>query len=55
MLDNTNMPTGTRNPIFNPDNPLGAIRYDFLATVRPELVEGFVLQRKWFDKAFSPE
>ena len=34
----------------NPSNRLGAIRYDFLASVRPELVEGFVLQRKWFDK-----
>jgi hypothetical protein len=36
--------------VLNPDNPLGAICYDFPASVRPELVEGFVLQRKWFDK-----
>jgi hypothetical protein len=40
---------------FNPDNPLGAICYDFPASVRPELVEGFVLQRKWFDKALLSE
>ena len=32
------------NPI-NPDNPLGAIRYDSPSTVRPELVEGLVPQR----------
>jgi hypothetical protein len=36
--------------MFNPDNPLDAICYDFPASIRPELVEGFVLQRKWFDK-----
>ena len=31
--------------LFNPDNPLGAIRYDSPSTVRPELVEGLVPQR----------
>jgi hypothetical protein len=42
-------------PDFNPGNPLGAICCDFPASVRPELVEGFVLQRKWFDKALLSE
>ena len=32
-------------PFLNPDNPLGAIRYDSPSTVRPELVEGLVPQR----------
>ena len=26
---------------INPDNPLGAKRYDFPTSVRPELVEGY--------------